>query len=145
VYRRPLATATWFASGGLEELRKRPTLRDSPDRLLLPFGPIAAGCWSVGEEVSVELQISRNAPMNRFETQVDGELCVLDYKQRDGVLNILHVGVPDAVSGRGIAAELTKTALETARREGLRVRLRCTYAIAYVERHPQYRDLVDQA
>jgi uncharacterized protein len=91
----------------------------------------------------VEDKISRNAELSRFETQVDGELCVLEYKQRDGVLNLLHVGVPDAVSGRGIAAALTKMALETARREGLRVRPRCSYVAAYVERNPQYQDLVD--
>lgn len=87
--------------------------------------------------------ITRNEAQHRFETSVDGVLCVLEYRLHDGVLTINHTGVPEAVGGRGIAAALTRTALDTARREGWRVRPNCAYSIAWLAKHPEYRDLVD--
>jgi predicted GNAT family acetyltransferase len=90
----------------------------------------------------METTIVRNEAENRFETTVDGALCVLDYRLRDGVFAIDHVDVPDAVGGRGIAGELTRAALEAARRERWRVIPNCSYAAAWLERNPAYRDLV---
>jgi predicted GNAT family acetyltransferase len=37
---------------------------------------------------------------------------------------------------------LTATAFETARRERWRVVPDCSYAVAWIARHPEYRDLV---
>ncbi|MBO9663978.1 GNAT family N-acetyltransferase [Dokdonella sp.] len=88
--------------------------------------------------------IVRNDALNRFETTVDGVLCVLDYRLRDGVLTITHTGVPDAVGGRGIAATLTRTAFDAARREGWRVVPACSYAAVWLAKHPEYADLVDR-
>ncbi|MEP7042127.1 MAG: GNAT family N-acetyltransferase [Dokdonella sp.] len=90
-------------------------------------------------------KVSRNDASSRFETTVDGVLCVLEYRLLDNLFTINHTGVPDAVGGRGIAAVLTQAALDTARHEGWRVRPNCAYSIAYIEKHPQYRDLVVQA
>ncbi|HEY0178877.1 MAG TPA: GNAT family N-acetyltransferase [Dokdonella sp.] len=91
-----------------------------------------------------EFTITRNDAARRFETSVDGALCVLEYRLHDGVLAIVHTGVPDAVGGRGIAAALTKAALDAARAEGWRVRPQCSYAAVYLTRHPEYADLVDR-
>lgn len=89
--------------------------------------------------------ITCNKAASRFETMVDGALCVLDYRLAGGVLAIEHVRVPDAVSGRGIAARLTAVALDAARAAGWRVTPHCSYAAAYIKRHPQYRDLIEPA
>ncbi|ARP97400.1 GNAT family N-acetyltransferase [Bordetella genomosp. 13] len=78
----------------------------------------------------------------RFECSVEGYRCVLDYRLTDGVMAILHTGVPSPVGGRGIAAELTRVALETARREGWRVLPVCSYAEVYMRRHTEYADLL---
>ena len=73
--------------------------------------------------------------------QVEGFDCELDYRLDAGVMTILHTGVPPAVGGRGIAAQLTRAALAFARKEGLRVRPACSYAAAFMRRHAQYADL----
>jgi predicted GNAT family acetyltransferase len=78
---------------------------------------------------------------HRFETIVEGSLCELDYSLVNGVMTILHTGVPDAVGGRGIAASLVQAALEAARSEGWKVVPACSYAIAWMQRHPEYDDL----
>jgi uncharacterized protein len=89
--------------------------------------------------------IIRNDARSRFEMEVDGELCVLDYRLADGVFTIDHVGVPASVGGRGIAGTLVRTALDDARANGWRVIANCTYAAAWIGRHPAYGDLVSRA
>ena len=49
----------------------------------------------------------------------------------------------ESVGGRGVAGDLVKAALDYARAQGLRVVPACSYSAAYVQRHPEYADLVD--
>jgi predicted GNAT family acetyltransferase len=81
---------------------------------------------------------------SRFVAHVEGETCVLDYDLEGDTMTITHVGVPDPVGGRGIAAALTRTALETARARGWRVVPQCGYAARYVREHSEWSDLVAQ-
>jgi len=89
------------------------------------------------------LQISHDPGSRRFTVQVDGHLAELLYRQDGKRLTIDHTGVPEAIGGRGIAGELVKAALDHARAEGLRVVPACSYSAAYIQRHPEYADLVD--
>ena len=90
----------------------------------------------------MKLDITHDRGHRRFETQVEGETAVLDYARQGDTMIILHVGVPDAIGGRGIAGALTQAALDSARAEGLRVVPQCAFAEAYVRRHPEYADIV---
>lgn len=87
--------------------------------------------------------IEHHAAQKRFQWLEDGQLCVLDYELHDGVMIITHTGVPESVGGRGIAADLAKAALETARGEGWKVRPLCSYVDAYMRRQRgAYDDLL---
>jgi predicted GNAT family acetyltransferase len=77
----------------------------------------------------------------RFETTVDGHDCEIDYQLANGVMTITHTGVPAPVGGRGIAAEMTRFALDTARTNGWKVVPACSYAAAFMRRHPEFEDL----
>ena len=81
----------------------------------------------------------------RFATSVDMELCVLDYTLSPSasgeVMTITHTEVPPPVEGRGIASALVKVALDHARAQGWKVRPACSYANAWMRRHPDYEDL----
>jgi hypothetical protein len=57
-------------------------------------------------------------------------------------MTITHTGVPAEVGGRGIASALVQAALETARGEGWKVLPACSYAVAWMQRHPAYADLL---
>ncbi len=70
----------------------------------------------------------------RFQWLEDGQLCVLDYELHDGVMVITHTGVPESVGGRGIASDLARTALDTAREQGWKVRPLCSYVAAWIRR-----------
>ena len=89
----------------------------------------------------MHLDIRHDRAAHRFEVQVEGAHCVLDYALADDVMTITHTEVPPAVGGRGVAGELVRTALEFARAEGWRVRPACSYAAAWMERHPDYAEL----
>ncbi len=86
--------------------------------------------------------IEHNEAQQRFECTEEGHLCVLDYQLGGTLMTITHTGVPEAVGGRGIAADLTRHALDTARSRGWKVRPVCSYAAVYIKRHPEYQDLV---
>ncbi|MGO3891812.1 MAG: GNAT family N-acetyltransferase [Paenalcaligenes sp.] len=86
--------------------------------------------------------VTHNTAENRFEILEESYLCTLEYLLQDNTLAITHTVVPRAVGGKGIAGELVKTALNYARDHQLRVIPQCSYAAVYVQRHPEYQDLV---
>lgn len=92
--------------------------------------------------MDTQWQIVDNTEAQRFETRVDGQLCVLDYRRSGSVLHIDHVGVPSPVEGRGIASALTGATLQSVRQRGLHVIAHCSYAAAWLRRHPEYADLI---
>ncbi len=90
--------------------------------------------------MSPDIQHDRAA--HRFQTVVDGVQCVLDYSLDSAVMMITHTEVPAEVGGRGIASALVQAALDTARDEGWQVVPACSYAAAWIQRHPAYADLL---
>ena len=88
------------------------------------------------------MQISHQPEASRFHATVDGHEAELTYRLDGGRLTIGHTGVPGAIGGRGVAAELVRAALDFARSEALMVVPACSYAAVYIQRHPQYADLV---
>lgn len=77
-----------------------------------------------------------------FEMTVDGLRCELDYQLEAGLMTITHTGVPRALEGRGIAAQLVESALDWAREQGCKVKPVCSYAVVYMRRHPETQDLL---
>ncbi len=90
----------------------------------------------------MSLDIHHDRSAKNFSVDVDGQRCVLEYTFADGVMTITHTGVPEAVGGRGIAAELMRTAFATARSEGWKIVPACSYAAVFVTRHTEYADLL---
>lgn len=90
-----------------------------------------------------KLQATHNPAENRFETWVDGQLAKLDYMESGGgTITMTHVGVPPEFRGHGLAAIITKAALEYAKSKSLRVIPMCPYVAAYIKRNPQYAELI---
>ena len=85
--------------------------------------------------------IAHDPASQRFTTEVDGQVAYLEYEQADGLMVITHTIVPPAIGGRGIAGDLVRTAFEYAKAEGLKVDPRCSYADAWMRRHPQHDNL----
>jgi predicted GNAT family acetyltransferase len=83
-----------------------------------------------------------NADRHRFELDADGHIAFSNYKRAEGVLTILHTEVPKALEGRGIGSALIRGVLDIARSQRLKVIAVCPFAKSYIERHPEYADLL---
>lgn len=88
------------------------------------------------------MDVTHQPDAHEFSTEVDGHRAELQYRLHDGVMTIVHTGVPEEIGGRGVAAELARTALETARANGWKVVPACAYAEVFMRRHPEYADLL---
>ena len=84
----------------------------------------------------MNVAVEHHPEQSRFQATVEGHLCLLEYELHDRVMHLTHTLVPSPVGGRGIAAELVRSALAHAESQGLRVKPVCTYVQAYMRRHP---------
>jgi uncharacterized protein len=90
-----------------------------------------------------DFNVQHDPAGQKFFARVEGHEGELKYRRDGGRMEILSTTVPAAIGGRGIAAQLVKTAMEFARSNGWRVKPTCSYAAAYIRRHPDYADMVD--
>ena len=93
--------------------------------------------------MSDDIKISHNEAESRFETTVEGAQAVASYDlEGDNRIVFTHTLVPAELSGRGIANQLAHAALEHARAKKLTVVPQCSFIAKYIERNPQYKDLL---
>ena len=74
--------------------------------------------------------IEHNVTGKCFELKLEGQRCVLDYTLNNQVMTVTHTGVPSELGGRGLAAEITKFALDYAQAQGWKVVPQCSYVAA---------------
>lgn len=80
--------------------------------------------------------VTNNESMSQFEVAVDGGIGFLRYRIETDTIRLLHVEVPPEARGYGVAAELSRAALEFAKERGLKAIPVCSYVAAYMRRHP---------
>jgi hypothetical protein len=83
-----------------------------------------------------------NGERQRFELAVDGHTAFSEYRSGEGVITMMHTEVPKQLEGRGVGSQLVRGALDIIRERGLKVVPRCPFVKSYIERHPDYTDLV---
>lgn len=89
------------------------------------------------------IEVSHNQKESRFEVSLLDGLAELRYRVlRDGTLVLVHTEVPPALEGRGLASRLARAALELARARGAKVVVLCPFVAAFIERHPEFKNLV---
>jgi len=90
----------------------------------------------------MDTAVTHEPDFHRFAVHLDGATALLTYKQQAGTITLVHTEVPPAMEGKGIGGQLAKTALNYARENHLKVVPRCPFVASYVQRHPEYQDLV---
>jgi hypothetical protein len=89
------------------------------------------------------IRVADNPSEHRYEVFVDDELAGLAvYRVEPGRLVFTHAEVDDAFGGMGVGGTLAAAALDDVRARGLQVVPQCPFIAAYIERHPDYADLV---
>jgi uncharacterized protein len=89
--------------------------------------------------------VVRDAPeASRYEARVGEELAGFSHYQREGPTVVFtHTEVDPAFEGQGVGGRLVQGALDDVRRRGGRVVARCPFVHGWLDRHPEYQDLVD--
>lgn len=89
--------------------------------------------------------VTDNTARGRYELQVDGEVAFINYRRSGNVVTMTHAEVPARFEGKGVGSALARGALDLARAQSDRVVPACPFISVYIERHPEYRDLVESA
>ncbi|RFU21853.1 GNAT family N-acetyltransferase [Geodermatophilus marinus] len=93
----------------------------------------------------MELTVTDVPEAGRYEVR-DGDrvLGLAAYQRRDDRVVFTHTEVDPEQEGSGVGSTLVRGALDQVRAAGLRAVPRCPFVRAWIERHPDYADLVEQ-
>jgi predicted GNAT family acetyltransferase len=91
----------------------------------------------------VNLLVEDNPARRRFEILIDDALAGFTaYQPRAGIVVFTHTEIEPEVSGQGVGTRLVREALDQVRARGDRVVARCPFVAAFIDRHPEYGDLL---
>lgn len=78
------------------------------------------------------MKVHDNKDDRRFELAIDGHVAFLDYQRARGEMRLLHTEVPSELQGRGLATQLIKHAIYTAKHEKREVVSMCSAVDNYL-------------
>src|ERR1700754_86127 len=83
---------------------------------------------------------------SRFEIHVDGAPAgFAAYTVDPGAIRFVHTEIDGAYAGRGLGGTLVRGVLDAARARQLSVLPECPFVRGWIEKHPDYVDLVPEA
>jgi uncharacterized protein len=94
--------------------------------------------------MTTEYQINNNENTSQFEYSEGDELARLEYRFFEDKIAMMHTVVPESLEGKGIASALAKEAFAYAKQGNKKVMVYCPFVAAYVKRHPEVREQLDQ-
>lgn len=83
-----------------------------------------------------------NQEKRRFEMEVTGGHAIADYRVEGGTIVMTHTEVPGELRGQGLGEKLARGALDIIRTRSLKVVPRCPFIRSFIEKHPEYGDLL---
>jgi hypothetical protein len=91
-------------------------------------------------------QVRDNVERKRFEIDLgDGSFAIADYNLLAGKIMFTHTEVPQPHEGEGLGSALIRAGLGAARERGLKVIPICPFFAAYMRRHAEVQDLLDES
>jgi hypothetical protein len=93
-------------------------------------------------EVMATGNVRDNKALSRFELDAEGGLAFANYRLTPSAVIITHTETPPSLRGHGIASELVDGALQLIRADGLKVIAGCGFVVDYLQKHPEFTDLV---
>jgi uncharacterized protein len=91
----------------------------------------------------VAFLVTDNPADSRYELH-DGDtlIGIAAYRLTGDTVVFTHTEVADAYEGQGAGSQLAREALDDSRSRNLRVVARCPFISGWIERHPEYADLL---
>lgn len=89
-----------------------------------------------------EIKITDN---NRFELKFEESIAFIEFdKIEPNILDLLHTEVPDELAGKGIGSKLVLSALQYCKDNELKIFPSCPFIAKYIDKHPEWKELVSQ-
>ena len=85
------------------------------------------------------MEVKHDASRQEFYVELEGHRAHVAYQIHDEGLDIRHTIVPEAIGGKGIASALVKAVYDYGRCKGLKAIATCSYAVVWLQRHPEYQ------
>jgi predicted GNAT family acetyltransferase len=96
--------------------------------------------------MTVQPEVRENLTEHRFEIWIDDELAGhTDYQGAGPALPFVHTEIDERFGGRGLGSVLIREALDTVRARDGQVLPFCPFVTHFIEKHPDYLDLVPAA
>jgi predicted GNAT family acetyltransferase len=89
------------------------------------------------------IEVRDEPARHRYEVVVDGQPAgFTTYRLEPGRVTFLHTEIDDRFEGQGVGSSLARFVLDDAGRRSLLVTPVCPFIAGYIQRHPEYLDLV---
>jgi uncharacterized protein len=85
-----------------------------------------------------------NEEQNQFELHASGGPAFLEFIREGEKLYLTHTETPQALRGKGVAAQLVKHSLQWAKDNGLTVVPSCSYVAHYINNHTEWNSLLSE-
>lgn len=113
--------------------------------MVLPRAPEAAKIGQVTAEQDINTTVRDDPQNHRYLLEVDGEVVgVAVYHLRGNRYFFVHTEVDPEHEGEGLGSTLARGALDDVRAMGMKIVPLCPFIASFIERNPEYVELVDQ-
>jgi len=79
---------------------------------------------------------------HRFILRIGAEKAFVKYKEQGGVFNLLHTETSPPLEGKGAGSAVVQKTLEYLRENGKKIITTCPFVRTYIERHPEWNDML---
>lgn len=87
--------------------------------------------------------VTDNQGKHRFEMEVSGgQHAIAQYRIDGGTIVFTHTEVPAEMRGQGLGEALARGAMDIVRTRNLKVVAQCPFIRKFIEKNPEFQDLV---
>ena len=92
-----------------------------------------------------QFTVRDNPERHRFEIDLGSDTAIAEYTLPAGKIIFTHTEVPPGHEGQGIGTKLVEAGLASARERHLKVIPICRFFAAYMQKHAETHDLLDDS
>lgn len=90
----------------------------------------------------MEFELEDNKEKKRFEVEIEASTAFVEYQKNNEIISLTHTEVPEELGGQGVGSKMIGKVLSKIKEDGKKVKISCPFIKNYVDKHPEFNDLV---